>query len=64
MALTEAKKAAIAKWDAVNLKRMSLAVPVTLHTQMAEHIQGTHETMNGFIRRAIEETIERDKQNQ
>lgn len=61
MPLTEKKKASNAKWDAANLKRMSLAVPVDLHDRMREHVKETGETVNGFIKRAIDETIIRDK---
>ena len=40
---------------------MSLAVPVELHERMQKHIALTGETMNGFIKRAISETIDRQK---
>lgn len=60
MPLSEKKKASNAKWDKKNLLRMSLAVPVDLHLSMKEHTQKTGETMNGFIKRAIAETIEKD----
>ena len=62
MPLSEKKKASNAKWDAENLKRMSLAVPCSLHDRMQEHIQKTGESMNGFIKRSIMETIEKDNQ--
>ena len=58
--LTEKKKASNAKWDAAHLKRMSLAVPLDLFRQMQEHVAITGETVNGFIKRSIVETIERD----
>ena len=61
MALSEKKKASNAKWDNENLKRMSLAVPVELHERMQKHIALTGETMNGFIKRAISETMDRQK---
>ena len=60
--LSEKKKASNAKWDAENLKRMSLAVPCSLHIKMQEHINQTGESMNGFIKRAIDETISNDEQ--
>ena len=60
MPLTEKKKASNAKWDSVNLKRMSLAVPVDLHERMTDHVRVTGESVNGFIKRAIDETITRD----
>lgn len=63
MPLSEKKKASNAKWDAENLKRMSLAVPCSLYDRMKEYTQVTGETMNGFIKRAITETLEKDEQN-
>ncbi len=60
MPLSEPRKAANARWDAKNLKRMSLAVPCQLHDRMQEHVKKTGETMNGFIKRAILETLEND----
>lgn len=60
MPLTENKKASNAKWDAANLKRMSLAVPVELHERLTDHVGVTGESVNGFLKRAIDETITRD----
>lgn len=61
MALSEKKKASNAKWDSENLKRMSLAVPVEMHERMQTRISQTGETMNGFIKRAITETLSREE---
>lgn len=60
MALSEKKKASNAKWDSENLKRMSLAVPVEMHERMQARIEKTGETMNGFIKRSITETLDRE----
>ncbi len=62
MPLTEKKKASNAKWDSVNLKRMSLAVPVELHEKLTAHVKTTGESVNGFIKRAIDETITHDQE--
>ncbi len=58
---TEAKKKGNRKWDAANLDRLSLAVPKGRKAEIQAHAQGMGETVNGFLKRAIEETIERDK---
>lgn len=58
--ITEKKKASNAKWDSENLKRISVAMPVDLHERMIEHIEETGETKNGFVKRAISETIMAD----
>ena len=60
MPITEKKKASNTKWDSANLKRISVAMPVELHKRMARHIERTGETTNGFVKRAIDETIIRD----
>lgn len=60
MALSEKKKASNAKWDNENLKRMSLAVPVALYERMQARVEQTGESMNGFIKRALIETLDRD----
>ncbi len=58
---TEAKKKGNRRWDAANLDRLSLAVPKGRKAEIQAHAQGMGETVNGFLKRAIEETIERDK---
>ena len=60
MALTEKKKASNARWDAENLKRMSLALPVALFARLQEAVSRTGGSMNGFIREAIQEKIDRE----
>ena len=64
MPLSEKKKASNAKWDAANLKRLSLAIPLDLFGRLQEHIIRTGETLNGFLKRAISETINNDKGGQ
>lgn len=63
MPLSEKKKASNLKWDSANLKRMSLAVPVDQHKHLIEHTEITGETVNSFLKRAINETIIRDDWN-
>lgn len=45
------------------LKRISLEVPIVFFDQIKEHTEVTKESVNGFIKRAISETIENDKNN-
>ena len=61
MALSEKKKASNAKWDSENLKRMSLAVPVELYERMQARIKQTGETTNGFIKRSIADTLNKEE---
>lgn len=43
------------------LKRIPLDVTPEQYESIKEHTDATHESVNGFIKRAINETIERDK---
>lgn len=58
---TEAKKRGNRKWDAANLDRLSIAVPKGRKEAIKAHAEAQGESVNGFIGRAIEETMERDK---
>lgn len=44
-----------------NLKRIPLEMPIKDFEEMKAHTEETKETVNGFIKRAINETMERDK---
>ena len=44
-----------------NLKRIPLDVPKTMYEQIKAHAETQKESVYGFIKRAITETIERDK---
>lgn len=43
-----------------NLKRVPLDVSTEYYEQIKEHVEQTNETINGFIKRAINETIKND----
>ncbi len=43
-----------------NLKRIPLDVPKEKYEQIKDHASSRSETVNGFIKRAIDETISRD----
>ena len=57
MPVSESRKAANAKWDNANLRRMSLAIPISLYERLKAHTDAKDETVNHFIRRAIEELL-------
>ena len=63
-AMSEARKRANQKWDAENLKRLSLAMNKADYESMRTHIEERNESQNGFINRAIQETIVNDKEHQ
>lgn len=58
--LSDKKKASNAKWDAAHLKRMSLAIPLDLYEKLQDYVSVTKETVNGFIKRAISETVDQE----
>lgn len=57
---TEAQKQSARKWDAANLDRISIAVPKGQKETIKAHAEAHSESVNGFINRAIEETMQRD----
>lgn len=57
---TEAKKKGNRKWDAANLDRISVAAPKGRKDAIKAHAEVRGESVNSFINRAIEETMERD----
>lgn len=57
---TEARKEGNRKWDAANLDRLSVAVPKGKKDQIKAHAEARGESVNAFINRAIDETMERE----
>ena len=57
---TEAQKKSAKKWDAVNLDRLSIALPKGSRDTIKAHAAVHGESVNSFIGRAISETMERD----
>ena len=43
-----------------NLKRVPLDLPIDKYKQVKGHADSRNESVNGFIKRAIDETMERD----
>ena len=58
---TEAQKKSAKKWDAANLDRVSIAMPKGQKDIIKAHAEARGESVNGFINRAIGETMDRDK---
>lgn len=48
------------KYKKENYKRIPLEVSKDKYEQIKEHAAANNETVNGFIKRAIDETIEHD----
>lgn len=58
---TEARKQGNRRWDAENLDRVSIAMPKGKKDIIKAHAEDQGESVNGFINRAIDEQMERDK---
>ena len=61
MTLTEGRKKSMYKYARENLKRVPLDLTKDLYEDVKNHAQSRGESVNGFIKRAIAETMERDK---
>lgn len=60
---TEKKKVSNQRWDSKNLDRVSLALPKGKKDTIKGHAEKMGESVNKFISRAIDETMERDNQD-
>ena len=58
---SDARKKANQKWDSANLDRLSIALPKGKKEIIKTHAESMGESVNGFISRAIDNQIERDK---
>lgn len=57
---SEARKNANKNWDSKNLDRISIALPKGGRDALKAHAEAQGESMNAFIKRAIEEVTEMD----
>ncbi len=57
---TEARKEANARYEAKTVERISLVLPKGKKAIIKAHAENTNESVNSFINRAIDETMERD----
>ena len=64
MALTEAQKKANAKYIAKAYDRIELKVKKGRKDLIKAHAESKGERINGFVNRAINETMEREKSDQ
>ncbi len=63
MATTKAQHKTVNKYIAPNYDRINLTVPKGAKESIKSHAESRGESVNGFINRAINETIERDEQD-
>ena len=58
--ISEAQRRAVAKYDAANYDRVELRLDKGQKELVKVHAEAQGESLNGFINRAITETMERD----
>ena len=61
MAVSKAQQKAVNKYMKENYDRINLTMPKGSKEAIKAHAESKGESVNGFISRAIEETIEREK---
>lgn len=62
MAYSESMARAIKKYEQEKVERIMFRVPKGKKTVIQEHAQRCGESVNGFLLRAVEETMQRDQQ--
>lgn len=61
MATSKAQQKAVNKYMATNYDRINLTVPKGEKETIKAHAESNGESVNGFINRAIKQTMETDK---
>jgi len=66
--MTESQRRATKKWNDANMKdryyRVSALLPMAQKDKLITHVNNRGESISGFINRAIDETMERDGEEQ
>ena len=60
MPVTKAEQRATAKYKKNNYDRMEVLLSKGRKAELQTHASGKGESLNGFVNRAIDETVERD----
>ena len=63
MGVSKAQKEAVARYNAKSYDRIELKVKKGNKDIIKAHAERNGESLNGFVNRAIDETMERDKAN-
>lgn len=61
MAVSKAQQKSVHKYVKNNYDRIDLTVPKGKKAKMKNHAENQGESLNGFVNRAINETMERDE---
>ena len=60
MAVSKAQQKAVAKYMAENYDEIKVRVPKGKKDRIKAHVEKNGESLNSFVNRAIDETVERD----
>lgn len=60
MAVSKAQQKAVAKYMSNNYDELKIRVPKGKKDKIKAHAEKNRESLNGFVNRAIDETVERD----
>ena len=63
MGVSKAQREAVARYNAKSYDRIELKVKKGNKDIIKAHAENNGESINGFVNRAIDETMERDKEN-
>ena len=63
MAISESQRKAVAKYNAKSYDEIKVRVSKGNKDIIKAHAESNGESLNGFVNRAIDETMERDKAN-
>ncbi len=61
MPMTDERKQYLYDYQKKKLKRIPLDVPIEVYEKIRQHAEEKSESVNGFIKRAIAETMEREQ---
>ena len=61
MAISESQRKAVAKYNAKSYDEIKIRVYKGEKEKIKSHAESNGESINGFVNRAIDETMERDK---
>lgn len=64
MAISDSQKKAVDTYKKKNYDRVELSIPKGKKAELKIHAERLDESLNGFINRAILETVERDKKKE
>ena len=64
MAVSKAQQKAVNKYMSKNYDRINVTMPKGKKSKIKAHAESHGESVNGFVNRAIDETMEREKSDQ